>query len=292
MSHRILSLLFVLTFGFILSACDGAGDSTYARMKFEKTDGMSTSTAFTDEDCADAGGFNKCATPAEYQLGIERAEMVQCGNSLIDLCTLNDSGSAFTESSSPNYFPDDGVVSVISGTTWDEDYVDFLDLTAGGIVLRVTYMQVRFPNTADVEPDYRRATVRLCLIDDCVTGAERGDILVRLNGLTEFKWYNASTFGLESTRPESPLVDADVAAGVDGSLGNFEDAYLAIPVSLDEVLTVEYGRQSTVTLKLNVEKTLHCSDSNDDGICSPSSAETFWFSFPSQYSASVQADDD
>lgn len=278
MGYLKIGAVFTLC-SFILIACNESDDSGSFAVFFQKADGMSTSTAFTTEGCTTNDTI--CTTPSAYRIALDYVDAVSCTSA----CASNAGKTAFSNESGSVRFLDNALTPVeiigggeftsSSGTGTTADYK-----VLGGMTFNMEYAEADFPDSSEVEEDYRGATVRLCLKDDCVSGASRGDILVKLSGTNTFRWFNTSELNLSDTRPSSPLVDSSVASETSDEYG-----FLSEGVVRNVVVSSPFETSSStdVIVKVNVEKSLACEVSLDDGICQPSIGELFWIELPSAF---------
>jgi len=286
--HKNILNICVLGIGSIIfiGCNDGSSDSrgTVAYgAKLATADGMSSDENFSMSPCDDMDTNHICATPSEYRLGLDSINLVYCGGGACSIATnkqgfSNDRGSVDIEKYNSG-------AGFIAGETYmSTGRNDSTFVSARGVTLNMRYIEADFPDdptNMSVETAYIGATVRLCLVLNCVNGAARGDYLVKLKGETSFKWFNTDNGNLESTKPTNFLKDANVAAGTVDGMG-FSTTQGIIPVVLSTALTPTASTKFVV-LTADVGRSLYCKDDAvTNGKCEPSEGETFWIQYPPQ----------
>jgi hypothetical protein len=280
----------VLVVALALSACDSDKNAGLVSVIAQGTEGMDTSTNFTNDDCRDSGAFTICATPAEYRLTVSEVRLVICGSDSQSLCSLNDDGSAFEgDSETIASITDTRPMTVISTSSYGSISTGNLArVTFGGLYVYITAIEAVLPETDAIEDDYQGATVKTCLIDECETGAQRGDVLVKLQGESSFKWFNTANGQLVTSRATgTPMTDATIAAGESGSMGTYTDSALVVPVTRGEFDTLSRRDTQKVYLRVNAEKSFNCNDSDANDGCNPSILEAFGPKLPASYTFRV-----
>lgn len=253
---------------FIFEGCTSDGAVSYT-LKFGKVSNLDTASTFSSSGCPESGTY--CITPTDYRLGLQRVNFFDCNDT--PCATLTE--SEYVSSDEAHFTSANiSVGSIILGSTSDvggtaSNGMDKL----GGVTMKLSYVEADLPDSTEIAATYRKATIRLCLVDGCndVTGALRGDIVFKLSGQTSFKWIATSGVTsqgdeLRSTRPASAQVNSAVASSsLTGVLFPASDIVI-VPSSLSPVKTVTSN--SVITLRADASKAIYCQFSSME--CDPS----------------------
>lgn len=275
---------FLLVLGLAVLGCDASSENEQVNFNFTRQDSVTLGTNFGETCSAPEDELSICATPSEYTISTVGIRMVICyDNRTVDkACSLNNDGEYVDSVDFSRFVNGDRELSFGQGLNLGnvplEDNPNFESsgLVFAGLELRMEAVTATFPDNNTVSETYRGALVRLCLIDDCVEGAERGDYLVALaNDLDNFQWFDATMATLTSSRPNSPLQDATIAAAENSSSYRFTATYMLDYLPFDEFLSVVSGDITIFTIAADFSNVLECTDSDSNGVCSPENFEFF-----------------